>query len=361
MMNNRYFCLSVFVAAISFGVVAQENDPSLQKLKTQLAELQMKVQKLENKRTSTSNTTERADPKNVKMYASLRPTFGRLDDGEEYWDVKDALSNAGVKSTFEFIPGWTAILHGEWSVDLSNNGDFGKARQVYVALDSPYGQVGIGKQRPAQYLFIAEYVDIFDHGNSPFAYDPESLFFVNNLLTYQLKLGDVTWVLVSQFNGKEGNNNSDLFNGGFSYDKDDLHIAMTYASEDKYDDDVKLGKDEIFAGSLAYTFANNIYAAASYQAKTYDRSGGDRDGHTFDFSVAYPIGEYYKVKSGVFSFVDGIKTNDSLDYSGFNLTFEWLPADGLRYHVEYLTKNFDHRSDLHSISIGFRYDYSRTW
>ena len=120
-------------------------------------------------------------------------------------------SNAGIKSTFEFSANWKAILHGEWGVDLSNNGDFGKARQVYVALDSPYGQVGIGKQRPVQYSFIAEYVDIFNHSLSPFAYDPESPFFVNNLLTYKKQINAFTWMLASQFDGENTNDDSDFF------------------------------------------------------------------------------------------------------------------------------------------------------
>ena len=364
-MTNKYVILFVFVSLVSFELVAQDHDAAIKKLETQLNELQKKVAELEANKPDSEATTQ--NEKKVRIYASLRPTFGRLDDGaDEYWDVKDALSNVGLKSTYEFESGWTAILHGEWSVDLSNNGDFGKARQVYVALDSPYGRIGIGKQRPAQYLFIAEYVDIFDHGNSPFAYDPESLFFVDNLLTYQIKLGDVTWILVSQFNGQDGNNNSDLINGGFSYDRDKLHFAITYTREDKYDGQTydpqtKLGTDEIYAGSFAYTFDNNFYAAVGYQAKNYERSGVGRDGHTFDFSIAYAIGPNYKIKSGVFSFSDGLKGAASLDYTGINLTLEWLPASGLRYHIEYLAKNFDEQPDFNSLSIGFRYDYASSW
>lgn len=107
---------------------------------------------------------------NVRVYATLRPTFGYIDENNDNnFDVKDALSHAGFKAESEFKKDWTAILHGEWGIDLSNNGDFGKARQVYVAVDSPYGRIGIGKQRPVQYLFLAEYVDIFNHGASPFS------------------------------------------------------------------------------------------------------------------------------------------------------------------------------------------------
>jgi predicted porin len=151
---------------------------------------------------SISVAPKRLDPKpsikckDLRVYATVRPTFGYIDENDEkLWDVIDALSHAGFKATTHFDEEWSAVLHGEWGIDLSNNGDFGKARQVYVALNSPVGTIGIGKKRPAQYLFIAEYVDIFNHSNSPFSYDPESIFFVDNLITYKLKTGNLTWML----------------------------------------------------------------------------------------------------------------------------------------------------------------------
>jgi predicted porin len=151
---------------------------------------------------SISVAPKRLDPKpsikckDLRVYATVRPTFGYIDENDEkLWDVRDALSHAGFKATTHFDEEWSAVLHGEWGIDLSNNGDFGKARQVYIALNSPVGTIGIGKKRPAQYLFIAEYVDIFNHSNSPFSYDPESIFFVDNLITYKLKTGNLTWML----------------------------------------------------------------------------------------------------------------------------------------------------------------------
>ena len=373
--SKIFFAITSILLASS--VNANNLGSEIELLKTQLMQIQKRILELEK----ANNTKEISDPKinkaigvnaneannsstkNVDLYVSLRPTFGRIDDGDnEFWDVRDALSNAGIKSTFEFSSNWKAILHGEWGIDLSNNGDFGKARQVYVALDSPYGQVGIGKQRPVQYSFIAEYVDIFNHSLSPFAYDPESPFFVNNLLTYKKQINAFTLMLASQFDGENANDDSDFFNAGVSYDSSGFHLGLTYSKKDRFIENNNTGSNLIYAGSIAYTFDNDLYLAAGYQNIDYEYFNlNDRQGHTFDMGLAYPINKYFKFKTGYFDFEDGLSDITSQNYQGANITFEWLPADGLRFHLEYLYKDFDVKPDFSSYSLGFRYDLSKKW
>jgi len=373
--------ISALLVALLIATTAMANDvqKEIELLKQQLIEINKKLLILEqqsksqgtlsapkakqiNSLPNTSKTFK--SQRDIKLYASLRPTFGYIDEqSNKAWDVRDALSNAGFKSTYNFKEGWQATLHGEWGIDLSNNADFGKARQVYVALDSPLGKVGIGKQRPVQYLFIAEYIDIFNHSRSPFAYDPESPFFVNNLITYQKKINDFTFMLAGQFDGESGNDNEDFFNGGLSYDADNLHLAVAYSSRDIFeDDDLHIGEDKSYAASVAYTFENDWYVALGYQDVDYQRDLLiDRSGHTFDVSVAYPLSDEFKVKAGLFDFEDGYTNTQTQDHSGANLTFEWLPVDSLRFHIEYLRRDFEQFPDFNSISVGFRYDFAQTW
>jgi len=368
--NNSIYFLPVIFILHSQSVIAQSST-SLDDLKKQITLMQKKIELIEKEQkasvksispttlTPKSQSSEKAN--DLRVYATLRPTFGYIDENDEnLWDVRDALSHAGFKATTHFDKDWSAVLHGEWGIDLSNNGDFGKARQVYVALNSPVGTVGIGKQRPAQYLFIAEYVDIFNHSNSPFAYDPESIFFVDNLITYTLKKGDLTWMVASQFNGSEGDNNSDLTNIGISYDKKGLHAAFTYLTQNSNAGEVKDGEDEVYAGSLAYEFTNGLYLALGYQNRNYQRysESNDRDGHTLDVSASYRLAENYKLKLGVFDFSDGYGNALSRDFNGYNTTIEWLPNPSLRFHLEYLHRDFEYLDDFSSISIGFRYDFS---
>jgi hypothetical protein len=167
-------------------------------------------------------------------------------------------------------------------------------------------------------------------------------------------------MLASQFNGETGDNNSDLTNFGVSYDKNGLHAALTYLIQDSIFEDNKTGEDEVFAGSLSYDFAKGLYLAVGYQNRTYQRNlqNSDREGHTFDVSAAYRLSETFKVKLGFFDFSDGYDENLSQDFNGYNTTLEWLPSTSLRFHIEYLHRNFDYLNDFSSISIGFRYDFS---
>ncbi|QFU21845.1 porin [Shewanella eurypsychrophilus] len=375
-----------FFSVTPFNVVAADSDTSLEMLKRQIEQLQQQVLALEKaqqaqetekaKQASLAKQVtkvEEAEPSTMpekplnntlSVYATMRPTFGYFDeDAETFWDVRDALSRAGIKATNEFMPGWTAELHGEWGIDLSNNGDFGTARKAYVAVGGPYGRVAVGKQRPPQYLLIAEYVDIFNHANSPFSYDAEGIFFVNNMVTYRLQTGGFSWLAASQFDGDSGSNGADLVNLGLGYDQGGFHGAVTYLMQDNIDGNFTAGKDEVWAVSLAQDFNNGLYLAAAYQDKSYQRDtiSQDRSGHTLDVSTAYRISEQFRVKLGYFDFDDGRGVLLSQRYDGYNTTLEWLPDDNLRFHLEYLTKDYDYLNDFDSWSIGFRYDFAKDW
>jgi hypothetical protein len=374
-----YFSLLCFSAA-SYSSTAQETI-TLEELKIQFGVLQKKIAQLEKQQLANTESQAKAKREQVvrenkiiaetakktnslKVYGTLRPTFGYIDeDGQTQADVRDALSHMGVKATSEIDEGWSTTLHGEWGIDLSNNADFGKARQVYVALNSPMGSVAIGKQRPVQYSFIAEYVDIFDHANSPYAYDAESVFFVDNLLTYKYKYNNLTWMAAAQFNGDNGDNYSDLVNLGLSYDDKGLHAAVTYLTQDANFNGNTIGDDEVYAGALAYDFDNGLYLALGYQDKEYQRENGeaDRNGHTVDLSAAYWLAKNYRLKLGYFDFSDGINHNLSRDFDGFNTTLEWIPKPWLRFHLEYLKRDFENLDDFSSVSIGFRYDFAKQW
>lgn len=375
-----FFLLLPFV--ISRICYAQEA-VTLEELKLHLEILQKKIAQLEKQQMASIDSVAKAkkdsqkskqkptdklakNTNSLKVYGTIRPTFGYIDENDTTQaDIRDALSHAGFKATSEIDEGWSVTLHGEWGIDLSNDGDFGKARQVYVALNSPVGTIGIGKQRPAQYLFIAEYVDIFDHGNSPFAYDPESIFFVDNLVTYNYKNNGYTWMAAAQFNGEAGDNYSDLVNLGLSYDNKGLHVAATYLTQGANDSNNSdtIGDDETYAAAIAYDFDSGLYVALGYQDKEYQRINGemDRDGHTLDASAAYWLAKEYRLKLGYFDFSDGFSNDQSRDFSGFNTTLEWIPKPWLRFHLEYLQRDFDYLDDFSSVSIGFRYDFSKQW
>ncbi|WP_234401369.1 porin [Pseudoalteromonas sp. T1lg23B] len=351
----------------------------IEALESQLAELKalflkqnpnvLNAKTVQSHLPSETELTTQGKHTQVDVYATIRPTLGMINEQpHSYWDVGDALSHAGFKVAQEFAHGWTAQLHGEWSIDLANEGDFGKSRQTYTALTTPFGRIGIGKQRPPQYLFIAEYVDIFNHASSPFAYDPQSIFFVDNLITYRLDVKPFTFIAAGQYAGASHDKQTDLINIGLSYDTKTFHAALTYQQNDIFVAENYLGENRIWAASLAYQFNKRFYAAMSYQAKDYRRSAfaDTHKGHTFDLSLAYQLAPEYKIKTGVFEFDDA--NMGSLDshtksqsFDGFNLTLEWLPIAPLRVHLEYLNKSYFYQTDIESISVGLRYDFKQRW
>ncbi|WMN59586.1 porin [Pseudoalteromonas xiamenensis] len=365
-------CLSSFTVSAS-STERPVTMADIEALEAQLAELKARLQAQQVQppqsasSTASSPQTELTSTRSfVDLYATIRPTFGYLkESGGNNWDVRDALSHAGFKVTHEFMPDWQVELQGEWGIDLANEGNFGKSRRAYTALKTPYGRFGIGKQRPAQYLFIADPVDIFNHSSSPFSYDPESLFFVDNLLSYRFEYGPLTFIAVGQFDGQKGDDQNDMLNAGLSYDANGLHAAVTYQQSKVYEADTRLGENQIWAGALAYQFTDRFYAAVAYQDKTYQRLVADlsRDGHTFDLSLAYQLSPQYKLKAGIFDFEDGYASTSSENQSfdGYNVTLEWLPIAPLRVHLEYLSKSFVNDTEFDSISIGFRYDFKQQW
>jgi len=300
-----------------------------------------------------------------KFYATLRPSLTQSKQDESTTDVTDFLSHAGFYFEHDLGHGWTGIGHGEWSIDIADNGNFGKSRRAYVGFDSPYGRVAIGKQRPVQYLLIAEYVDIFNHANAPFAYDNFSPFFVNNLVSYKKQWQKISLLGSVQFNGDDGNNNEDMVNVGLSYDHNALHIAVTYLSQDLplVNAPTSVGNtSETVALSIANSFGNGFYFASAWQQRELDLfGGGETTQTTLDISLAYQVSENNKVKAGYFDLDDDTIGENNLSYSGYNLTFEHKMSDTFQVHAEVLNKSFDMTKDETSLSVGFKYNFSMNW
>ncbi|QYJ97909.1 porin [Shewanella alkalitolerans] len=360
MKNSKIFFRTSMIAA-ALALATSQGYAAEQPLSDQVEALNQRIAQLEAQAAPSQFKNSQ-----VSLYGSIRPTliYSDADTGNS-WDVGDAISQVGIKGSTEFADGWQAIVKAEWAVDVANSGNFGKGRQTYVAIASPYGQLAIGKQRPAQYSLIAEYVDIFNNAHSPFAYDREGAFFVDNFVTYKLETGSFTWMAGAQFNGDKGDTGADLVNIGVGYDTSALHLGLSYLTQDNLENGQVNGDNQTLGGVVAYTFDNGLYLAASYQDKQYNFDNqiqhGDRSGSTLDTALAYPLSNGYKIKLGYFQFKDGIEDISSLDYDGFNTTLEWNPLSNVRVHLEYLNKNYDNLGDDSAIAVGFRYDFNLNW
>lgn len=323
-------------------------------------QLDSRIKALEKRTPKPSNNTEIFDT--LSIHGTFRPTLVVHDNGNDTsYDVGDALSRIGFKGSLPITDGLEAIFEGEWSIDISDNGDFGKSRKAYVGLKSNYGTIAIGKQRTPHYLLIAEPVDIFNHANSPFAYDNVGTFFANNQISYRYYFDHFQFLGAIQTNGSEGDDKADIVNFGASYTIHDWYIATAYLSQTiPFTADALEEGNELtnIAVTTSYSF-NSFYIAAAYQKLENDTDANDIDGHTIDISGSMKFANN-KIKIGIFEYDDGLKSV-SKEHRGWNITFEKQLNPQFRAHIEYLYKDFEipEADNQNTIAIGFRYDFER--
>ena len=148
----------------------------------------------------------------VSIYGRFWPRVTYMDNGGGSTDITDALSRVGLKANTQITETLSAVLHGEWDVDIEANGDFGDARQAYVGIQSSHlGFVGISKQWDPHFNVTAEVTDIFYHRASPFGYDNEGPFRSNNLVRYANSIGGLGVDVGVQVNGSPENNAGEGF------------------------------------------------------------------------------------------------------------------------------------------------------
>jgi len=348
----RNLALAGLLSSVSLSATA--NDAEIQDLKRRLAALEKQ-----------QPAVKQDSMFSGKVYATFRPSLTYADQTQSSTDVSDFLSHAGIYLEHQLMAGWSALAQGEWSIDIANNGNFGKSRRAYVGIQSPFGRVAIGKQRPVQYLLIAEYVDIFNHANAPFAYDSFSPFFVDNLISYKKQWHKISLLASAQFNGDEGSNSDDMINIGLSYDDAGLHLATTYLSQKMPQgaspNEVGDSADTV-AISVANKFDNGFYLAAAWQQRELDPlSGPDTTQSTLDISAAYELSKANKVKVGYFDLDDNTTSLSNISYQGFNLTLEHKLSENFQIHAEILAKEFTTQEDYTAFSVGFKYNFLKAW
>jgi len=324
-------------------------------------ELNRRLESLEKKYFPSSDNSIFVD--SLTLYGSLRPTILAFDDGTDTsYDIGDALSRIGFKGSIDIADGLKGIFEGEWSIDISNNGDFGKARKVFVGISGIYGTVAIGKQRTPHYLLIAEPVDIFNHANSPFAYDNVGTFFVNNQVTYQYNRNGFRLLSSAQVNGSAGDDKTDMVNVGASYSIQQFYVAAAYLRNIAPATTDSLGEgDELtnIATTAAVTLGD-FYIAGAYQKLDTETNADDIDGRTVDISGSMKLPNESKVKAGLFSYDDGLDTASN-EHKGWNITFEKQFNSQFRGHIEYLAKDFKSsgKDNQNALTLGLRYDFER--
>lgn len=358
-MNIKYSLLATAIAFTPYIVNAEAIDlnDKIDVLSKEIAELKAQV---------AQNPAPKIKGKTFSIYGSLRPNIEYRNDknnadGDGYFDQHDGLSQLGFKGDVKINDNMSAFFKGEWAVDIQDGGAFGRPRQVFAGLATSWGTVGIGKQRPSQYLYIGGYVDIFNHassGNFGLSYDKDGAFFIDNSFTYQKKFDNISVHAIAKFDGRNGKNNTDLVNYGIAYDYNDLHLGLTYLDKTSANGLNAADTTEIISFSAAYSIGD-LYLALAYQDLTKTAFGATQseDNTTTDIVAAYKLPKNFKVKAGYFKSDYDVTINGD-GYTGYNLTLENQLTSNAKVHIEYVSRDLDNVADYTMINVGVTYDFN---
>ena len=314
----------------------------------------------------------------VSIYGRFWPriTYNDVDGGDSSTDITDALSRVGIKANTQITETLSAVLHGEWDVDIEKNGNFGDARQAYVGLRSEgLGMVAIGKQWDPYFNVVAEVTDIFYHRASPFGYDQQGPFRSSNLVTYANSLGGLSINAGMQVDGTSGSNdggthsdNVDAASVGASLRSGPVYIGVSYLRQNQDNHMIEVNDMDVLqlhprernffgvGGSL--NVIDNLYLAVTYQYITdnYD-DGSELNPFTLDVAAAYSFGGGVKVLAGFFT----SDPDDGNELMGYNVTLIKEVHPALDVFAEWVLSDYDQEDDdnqdSNTFSLGFRYDF----
>ena len=308
----------------------------------------------------------------VSIYGRFWPrvTYNSVDGGDSSTDITDALSRVGIKANTQITETLSAVLHGEWDVDIEANGNFGDARLAYVGLQSEgMGMVAIGKQWDPHYNLVAEVTDIYYHRASPFGYDQQGPFRSTNLVTYANSIGGLKINAGMQVDGVSESNdggthsdNVDAASVGASLRSGPVYIGVSYLRQNQDDrvvDDIQENRERDFFGvGGSLNVIDNLYLAATYQYITdnYD-DGSELNPFTLDVVASYSFGGGITALAGYFM----SDPDDGKDLMGYNVTLIKEVHPALDVFAEWVLTDYDptdvKNQDSNTFSLGFRYDF----
>ena len=286
----------------------------------------------------------------VSIYGRFWPRLTWENSDGSSTDITDALSRVGIKATTQITEGLSAVLHGEWDVDIEQNGDFGDARQAYVGIKSEdLGMVAIGKQWDPYFNTVAEVTDIFYHRASPFGYDHQGPFRSTNLVTYSNSFSGLKVNAGMQVDGKDDSasnaDNVDAASIGAGFSSGPIYIGASYLRQNQ---DEKDRERNFFGVGGSLSVIENLYLAVTYQYITdnYD-VGPDVNPWTLDVAGAYTMGSL-KLLAGFFMH----DPDDGDERMGYNVTLIKEVHTALDIFAEWVLFDEEHGDDVNTLSLG---------
>ena len=355
------------------------------------------------------------DDVNVSLYGRFWPRVTYRDEDSSSLDITDALSRVGIKADSKVYDGLTAVLHGEWDVDIEDDSRFADARLAYTGLKSDnWGTILIGQQWDPHFNITAEVTDIYYHRNSPFGYDEgPGPFRTDNLIRYAHSVGAWKWDIGIQVNGNadggngggtnnnrapegssdtsftagttttttigfEEEDNVDAASIGVGYDFGNAYLGISYLVQSLHDFRITravtpsggpttttIARDDVERTYLgiggSWKPYDGLYLAFTYQdIESEQIRGSDLDQDTIDLLASWDLGNDYNLITGYFSHDDDDQGNE---VDGLNVTLIKKLNDNSKWFAEWVNFSFDEdrasgEDDINTFSLGFRYDFN---
>lgn len=294
----------------------------------------------------------------VSIYGRFWPRLTYENSDGSSTDITDALSRVGIKANTQITETLSAVLRGEWDVDIEKNGNLGDARLAYVGIKSEdLGMVAIGKQWDPYFNTVAEVTDIFYHRASPFGYDEQGPFRSGNLVTYSNSVAGLNVAAGMQVDGRVGNgddgkhsDNVDAASIGAGFSSGPIYIGASYLRQNQDEDGLERN---FFGVGGSLSVMENLYLAVTYQYITdnYD-NGSDLNPFTLDVAGAYSLGSIKALLGFFMSDEDNGK-----ELMGYNVTLIKEVHPALDVFAEWVLTDKDQGDNVNTLSLGFRYDF----
>ena len=170
-------------------------------------------------------------------------------DPDPYWDVVNNGSKLGIKGSEELGGGLSAFYQYEFSVDMTEGGNFEGLNQKFVGLKGGFGAVTLGTQ-DTPYWKILNITDIFNSGKmfngtvylggslTPETDDNGALGTLANSVDYQTPIfngfsAEALLVMDGRVNTPQGfSDGVDIWNINFKYSQGPYFAGLTYISLD---------------------------------------------------------------------------------------------------------------------------------
>lgn len=368
------------------------NAANVEELERRIEKLERALEQAQQERESIAKDVEMApaaapkkDDVNVTLYGRLWPRLTWRVSDSTSTDITDALSRVGITADAKVTDGLTAVLKGEWDVDVEADGDFGDARQAYVGLDSDHwGSIRIGKQWDPHFNIVAEVTDIYYHRSSPFGYDFIGPFRTNNLLRYAYNSGGFKLDIGVQVNGNPDDDNGgddtdtnapsniDAGSIGVGYNFGSAYLGASFLSQRNVGDsdsgDPVDFERNLFGVGGSWKPNDDLYLAFTYQYITEEARTDKLDKFTLDALFSYNLGNDYTLIGGIFAHddddqvrtINGEMSVGRNEVVGQNVTLIKALNANSKVFAEWVRSDFDNRDDddeINTFSIGFRYDF----